>query len=151
MTFTTVGFPYFNDNVKKNCANRRAGEPGEKQEPPCARPDFWNLMQTRDKNRQKRDENEGVFPKNNHPRIEQLVKRNAPRAFRAPEPSAETDQPRAIRCSLYCALLHFESVYPVDRFRQFRTLPAHSLGTAMRRRIALQKHFVRNESKTSVR
>src|SRR5947207_6517963 len=82
-------------------------------------------MQTRDKNRQKRDENEHVFPKDNYPRIEQLVERDAPRAFRAPERSSEADEPRTISCALCCALWHFESVYPGDGFRQFRTSTAH--------------------------
>src|SRR5205823_8559888 len=81
-------------------------EPGKKYVAPRARVDFRNLFHARDQNRQEHDEDENVFPKNDHLGIEQFVERNAPRAFRAPERSAKTDEPRAVGGALCSARLH---------------------------------------------
>ena len=96
----------FQRQREEDGAHRRPSEPGEEYAAPRARADFRNLFHARDQNRQEHDEDENVFPKNDHLGIEQFIKRDAPRAFRAPERCAKTDQPRAVGCALYGALLH---------------------------------------------
>ena len=43
-----------------------------------------------------KEENQHVLPKDDHLRVEEVIQRNAPGAFRAPERGAERDQPRAV-------------------------------------------------------
>src|SRR4029077_13087606 len=95
---------------EKDCPDRGAGEPGKKQEAPRARLNFWNLMPTRDKNRQEHDQNKYVLPENNYLCVEKLIEWNTPRAFRAPERRTEADEPWTISWAAYRTALHSESV-----------------------------------------
>ena len=75
-----------------------------------------------DKNRQEHDQDEHVLPENDYPGIEQLVERDAPRAFCAPERSAEADQPRTISCAVCFELLHWQASIVGGAARQSDTI-----------------------------
>jgi hypothetical protein len=47
-----------------------------------------------------------VLPKDDHLGVKQRVERDAPRALSAPECSAETNEPRAVRRAAHAAVLH---------------------------------------------
>ena len=99
--------PVFQRQGEKDCANRRAGEPGEKQEAPRARVDFWNLVQMGDQDWQEHHEDEHMLPEDDHLCVENLIERNTPRAFCAPKRCAQADEPRAISRAARVAVLHF--------------------------------------------
>src|SRR6266542_1894819 len=98
--------PVFQRQREEDGAHRRPSESGEKHVAPRARVDFWNFFQARDQNRQEHDEDENVFPKDDHLGVEQFIERDAPRALGAPERCAKTDEPRAVTCAVRFALLH---------------------------------------------
>ena len=81
---------------KKNSADRRASEPGEKEATPGADIDLGDLANLPNEYGKKHEEDEDVLPKDNHLRGEEIVKGNAPGAFSPPEPRAERDEPGAI-------------------------------------------------------
>src|SRR6185437_16120821 len=78
---------------EENGAYGRAGEPGEDQKAPAAFVDLGKLAELRNQYREKHHQDEDVFPEHDHIRVEEIVKRNAPRTFRPPEGRAEANEP----------------------------------------------------------
>src|SRR5213075_2191980 len=86
----------FQREREEDCADSRASEAGENEVSQSARIDFGNLTQARDQNWEEHDQDEDMFPKDNHLGVKQCIKRDAPRALSPPERSAKTHQPGTI-------------------------------------------------------
>ncbi len=91
---------------EKDGADRGSGKAREEEVAPGGAVHFPKLAQCGPKNRQEHEQDEDVLPEDDDLRIEEIVQRNAPRAFRAPKSGAETDQPRSVGEAARRGLLH---------------------------------------------
>ncbi len=96
---------------EENRPHRRAGESGEDQKAPGARVDPGDLAKLHHEKGQKDEEDQHVFPKDDHLGVEQIVKRDAPGAFGAPKRRSERDQPGTISRAARFAVCHAARVY----------------------------------------
>ena len=87
----------FQRECEEDGTDCRASETREEQVSPGARADSRNLVQTRDQNRQKHDQDEHVLPKDDYFGVKQRIERDAPRALGTPKCGAEADQPWTVR------------------------------------------------------
>ena len=115
---TTVGLPFLSASVKKT-VHGRTGEGGEDQVAQDTRSNFSQSAELRNEDRQEHEQNEDVFPKHDHLRVEKIVERNPPRALCSPQSGAETHEPWTVVCTAGVAVLHADRLTVLPLRRQF--------------------------------
>ena len=108
----------FKGESEKDSADCRAGEPGENQKAPSADVDPTQFAEPREKDRQKHEQDENVFPEYDDFSVEKFVKRNPPRAFGAPERRAQSDEPRPVITAVRATIFHAKVYRASDASRQ---------------------------------
>src|SRR5207245_11772796 len=108
----------FEREREKDRADRRADETGKEQIAPRRDVDLAKLAEIRQEERQKHQQNQDMFPKNDHLGVEQFVQWNAPRALRPPEGRTETDETRTIDQTLAGAIFESNGRLHHPRYRK---------------------------------
>ena len=132
---------------KKNRTHGRTGEAGEDQVTPGTRINFSQIAELRNEDRQEHEQDEDVLPKHDHLRVEKIVERNPPRAFRSPQSGAETHEPRTVVCTARVAGLHANrlTVLPLRRQR----IPSSSTGIPAAPKSEFRRAFVLHQDESS--